>query len=276
MEQSIFFQLSLVLAMAAGISVVTRLLRQPPIIGYIVSGFLVGPALLNVVHAREAFESFSQIGITLLLFMIGLGLNVAVIKSMGKPAVFTFSLFVPVLGGAGYAAAQLLGFTFAESLLIATSLLFSSTIIVIKVLSDKKGQTRLYGQLAIGILLLDDIVATLALLFVSAQANGSGLSDFGLLVGKGLGIAAALVFVGAYIMPRLAKFFATSQELLFLFSLAWTFGVASAFYWAGFSIEVGALFAGVALAHLPYAQEMGTRLKPLRDFFIILFFVGLG
>lgn len=276
MEQSIFFQLSLVLALAAAISVVTRLLRQPPIIGYIVSGFLVGPAILNVIHAKEAFDSFSQIGITLLLFMIGLGLNVSVIKNMGKSAVFTFSLIILGLGGAGYGASLLLGFTIPESLLIATSLLFSSTIIVVKILSDKKGQSRLYGQLAIGIVLLDDIVATLALLFVSAQATGSGLSDFGGLVLKGLGIAAALIFVGSLIMPRLTKFFASSQELLFLFSLAWTFGVASAFYWAGFSIEVGALFAGVSLAHLPYAQEMGTRLKPLRDFFIILFFIGLG
>lgn len=276
MESSIFFQLSLVLALAAAISVVTRLLRQPPIIGYIVSGFVVGPAILNVIHAQEAFESFSQIGICLLLFMIGLGLNVAVIRSMGKPAVFTFSLIILGLGSVGYGASYLLGFSPKESLLIATSLLFSSTIIVVKVLSDKKGQSRLYGQLAIGILLLDDIVATLALLFVSAQASGSGISDFGLLVVKGLGIASLLTMVGALVMPRLTKFFASSQELLFLFSLAWTFGVASAFYWAGFSIEVGALFAGVALAHLPYAQEMGTRLKPLRDFFIILFFVGLG
>lgn len=276
MEQSIFFQLSLVLALAASVSVVTRLLKQPPIIGYIASGFVVGPALLNVIHAKEAFDSFSQIGICLLLFMIGLGLNVNVIKNMGKSAVFTFSLIILGLGGAGYGVSLLLGFTVQESLLIATSLLFSSTIIVVKVLTDKKGQSRLYGQLAIGIVLLDDIVATLALLFVSAQASGSGLSDFGGLVLKGLGIAAALTAVGALIMPRLTKFFASSQELLFLFSLAWTFGVASAFYWAGFSIEVGALFAGVALAHLPYAQEMGTRLKPLRDFFIILFFVGLG
>ena len=276
MEQSIFFQLSLVLALAAAVSLITRLLRQPAIIGYIISGFLVGPAILNAIHAEEAFNSFSQIGIALLLFMVGLSLNVMVVKAMGKPALFTFALFIPVLGGAGFAATQLLDFSVNESLVIATSLLFSSTIIVIKVLMDKKSQSRLYGQLAIGILLLDDIVATFALLYVSAQAGGSGWSDMWMLLGKGAAIATSLIFVGAYIMPKLAKFFASSQELLFIFSLAWTFGIASAFSWAGFSIEVGALFAGVALAHLPYAQEMGTRLKPLRDFFIILFFVGLG
>lgn len=277
MEQSIFFQLSLVLALAAAISLLIRLFKQPPIIGYIISGFLVGPALLNVIHAEAAFESFSQIGIALLLFMVGLGLNVAVIRSTGKPVFLTFAFITLILGGAGYGLSMLFGFTRTEGLLMATALLFSSTIIVVKALSDKRGQSRLYGQLAIGILLLEDIVATIALVFVSAGSGESGTqSELLLLLGKALGLALGLTLVGAVLMPRLARFFATSQELLFLFSLAWTFGVASAFSAAGFSLEVGALFAGVSLAHLPYAQEMGTRLKPLRDFFIILFFIGLG
>jgi Kef-type K+ transport system membrane component KefB/voltage-gated potassium channel Kch len=277
MEHSIFYQLSLVLTLAAGISLVVRLLRQPPIIGYIVTGFLVGPAILNVIHAEAAFQSFSQIGIALLLFMVGLGLNVAVIRSVGRPVVLTFLLLTLLLGSVGYGAAWLLGFNGIERLLIATALLFSSTIIVIKVLSDKKDQSRLYSQLTIGILLVEDIVATLALLFVSAKTGDSTTAvDFGVLLVKGLGLAAALSIIGAFVMPRLTRVMAANQELLFLFSLAWTFGVASAFWAAGFSIEVGALFAGVALAHLPYAQAMGTRLKPLRDFFIILFFIQLG
>lgn len=277
MEHSIFYQLSLVLALAAGISFVARLLRQPPIIGYIVSGFLVGPAILNVIHAEAAFESFSQIGIALLLFMVGLGLNVSVIRSVGRPVVLTFLLRSLLLGAIGYGAASALGFDIVESMLISVALLFSSTIIVVKALSDKRDQARLYGQLTIGILLIEDIVATLALLFVSAKTGDSTTGvDFGILLVKGAGLAAALTFIGAFIMPRLAKVLAGTQELLFLFSLAWTFGVASAFWAAGFSIEVGALFAGVALAHLPYAQAMGTRLKPLRDFFIILFFIQLG
>lgn len=276
MDHSIFLQLSLVLALAAGVSVVTQLFRQPPIIGYIITGFVVGPALLDVVQAKDAFETFSQIGIALLLFMIGLGLNMGVIRSLGKPAILTYLVILGGLGPAGYLASVLLGFSVQEALVVALSLSFSSTIIVVKILSDKKGQARLYGQLAIGIILVDDIMATLALLFVSAQAGGTGLADFGQLVLKGAGIAGILTFLGVFVMPRLTRFFASSQELLYLFSLAWGFGVANAFSWAGFSVEVGALFAGVALAHLPYAQEIGTRLKPVRDFFIILFFIGLG
>lgn len=266
----------MVLAVAAVISAVVKLLRQPAIVGYIISGFVVGPALLNMIHAEEVFETFSELGIALLLFMIGLGLNVSVVRSMGKPSVVTFLFIAGGLGAIGYVASVLLGFSVNESLIIAVSLLLSSTIIIIKVLSDKKGQTRLYGQLAIGIVLVDDIVATLALVYVAAQASGSAMSDFVFLALKGVGLGAALTATGAFVMPRIAKFFAGSQELLFLFSLAWATGVASAFSWAGFSLEVGALFAGVALAHLPYAQEMTSRLKPVRDFFIILFFVSLG
>src|SRR5690606_3317298 len=119
MDHSIFLQLSLVLALAAGISVLTRLFRQPPIIGYIVTGFVVGPALLDVVQAKEAFDTFSQIGIALLLFMIGLGLNIGVIRSLGKPAILTYLVILAGLGPAGYLASVLLGFSVQEALVVA-------------------------------------------------------------------------------------------------------------------------------------------------------------
>lgn len=277
MEQSIFFQLSGVLAIVTVAAVLFRLLRQPLIISYIVTGFLVGPSVLDLIHNQEAFESFSQIGVTLLLFIIGLGLNAGIIRSTGKPVITTFAVITAGLGLLGFLTGRLLGFGVAESLVVAVSLLFSSTIIVIKSLSDKKEQSRLYGQIAVGILLVEDIVATLALLGVSATTGGNtSWGDMSMLLIKGLGLGAALVFAGLVIMPGLARFFARSQELLYVFALAWAFGVASVFWKAGFSLEVGALFAGVTFAHLPYAQAMSTRLKPLRDFFIVLFFIGLG
>ncbi len=277
MDHSIFYQLSLVLALATTLALIGRALHQPPIISYILSGFLVGPSLLGIIDDRNAFETFSQIGVALLLFMVGLGLNVRTIKSTGKPVLFTFLAIAVGLGGLGYGLATLLGFNDAERWLIAIALLFSSTIIVVKALSDRRGLSRLYGQLAIGVLLLEDIVATLALLFVSATAgSGTTAQDFVFLLAKGIWLGSVLTVIGVWVMPRLAKMFASSQELLYLFAVSWAFAVASAFWWAGFSIEVGALFAGVALAHLPYAQQVAVRLRPLRDFFIILFFIGLG
>lgn len=277
MQESIFYQLSIVMVIAALVSLVLRLFKQPLIIGYIITGFIVGPTLLGVIHNHEAFESFSQIGITLLLFIVGLGLNVSVVKDTGKPVFVTFTSIIILVGGLGYITSELLGFTSKEALIMACGLLFSSTIIVVKSLSDKKEQSRLYGQIAIGILLVEDIAATLALLFLSSSSTDANTSnDMILLLAKGVLLASGLIFVGGYILPRLSSLFAKSQELLYIFALAWAFGVASTFWWAGFSIEVGALFAGVTMAHLPYVQAIGSRLKPLRDFFLVLFFIRLG
>ncbi len=282
MEQSIFFQLSLILALAAGISVTFKYLRQPLIIGYILTGFLVGPSLLNLVHNHDAFSSFSQIGIALLLFVIGLGLNVGIIRATGKPVLLAFLMVTLGVGSVAFGVSTLLGLSRADSLILSVALLFSSTIIVITSLSDKREQSRLYGQIAIGILLVEDILATVALLFVSAQggqgAHGGsmGASGFGMLLLRGAVLAVALLICGSFLLPRTIHVFAKSQELLYIFALAWAFGIASIFWWYGFSLEVGALFAGVSLAHLPYAKEISTRLKPLRDFFIVLFFVELG
>ena len=277
MDSTLFTQLSLVLALAAGVSVVMRLFRQPLIMGYIITGVVAGPSLFNLIHNQAAFQSFSQIGIALLLFIVGLGLNVSAIRSLGKPVLVVALVNTGLIGGASYAIALLLGFKPAEALIIAIGMLFSSTIVVIKALSDKKATARLYGRIAIGITLMEDIMATIALLVVTAAAGGNTtLSDFEMLIMRGVALAVGLSVAGVYVLPRLTKFLASSQEFLFMFALMWAFGIASLFEAAGFSIEVGALFAGVALASLPYAQEVSSRLKPLRDFFLVLFFVSLG
>lgn len=276
MNQTIFLQLSLVFAIAAGVSMVLRALRQPLIIGYIATGVLCGSTLLNVVHDHAAFDSFSQIGIALLLFIVGLGLNVGVIRGTGKSVISVFLLKCLIVIGAGFGLGKIFGMNGTESLLVGLCLSFSSTIVVIKSLSDTREQNRLYGQITIGLLLLEDLLATFSLLFVATAKNGIDTSAIIGLLGKGALLGVALVVAGGYILPRLAKFFAGSQELLFTFALAWAFSIASLFEHAGFSIEVGALVAGISLASLPYAQEISSRLKPLRDFFLVLFFITLG
>jgi Kef-type K+ transport system membrane component KefB len=276
MESTLFLQLAAVLAVAAGVSVVMRLLRQPLIIGYILSGIICGPAALNLIHDHATFQSFSQIGITLLLFIVGLGLNVGVIRSTGKPVFLVFLLNTLLVGGSSYGVAYLLGLRSTEALLVAVAMLFSSTIVVIKNLVDKREQHRLYGQIAVGVLLVEDIAATIALVFLATAKTGGGSEQLYSLLGKGLLLATVMTFVGWFAMSRLVKFFAANQEFLFTFALAWAFSVAAVFELSGFSLEVGALFAGVSLASLPYAQEISTRLKPLRDFFLLLFFIGLG
>lgn len=276
-HSSIFTQLSIIIVIGGVISVLVRLLRQPLIIGYILTGILVGPSVLGLIHDKAVFEAYSEIGITLLLFIIGLGLNVGVIKSLGKVSLVTATVLLLLVGGMGVGASFLLGFTPTEAMIIGLALFFSSTIIILKVLSDKRELTRLHGQIALGVILLDDVVATFALLFVAAAGTAGtlGLYDIAILIAKGLGLGVGL-YLFYRLMPFFMKFLAGSQELLFMFTIAWGFGVATLFDLAGFSHEVGALFAGVSLASLPYATEMAARLKPLRDFFIVLFFVVLG
>lgn len=278
MEANIFTELSLVLVIVALVAGIMRLLRQPLILGYILTGILVGPIALDLIHAKEAFEGFSEIGIALLLFIIGLGMNITVIRSLGKVSIVTASAILLLVGGLGFGACLALGFDTTTSLIIGLALFFSSTIIILKALSDKREVSRLHGQIAIGVIIIDDIVATLAMVAITAFSQGDGLTaqDLGWLALKAFGLGFLLFVAGAKVMPRLAKQFAKSQEYLFLFVIAWGFGVASLFGLAGFSHEVGALFAGVSLASLPYATEMSTRLKPLRDFFVVLFFVFLG
>lgn len=277
-HSSIFTQLSVIIVIGGAVSVLMRLLRQPLIIGYILTGIIAGPSVLNLIHDKAVFEAYSEIGITLLLFIIGLGLNVSIIKSLGRVSLLTASVILGLVGSLGILASHFMGFTPTESLIMGFALFFSSTIIILKVLSDKRELTRLHGQIAMGVILVDDIVATFALLFVAAAGTAGGLdvSDAALLILMGIGLATSLALVSTKIMPHFIKFLAGSQELLFVFTIGWGFGVATLFDIAGFSHEVGALFAGVSLASLPYATEMAARLKPLRDFFIVLFFVILG
>jgi Kef-type K+ transport system membrane component KefB len=277
-ESTIFTQLSIIIVIGGVVSVIMRLLRQPLIIGYILTGIIVGPSVLGLIHDKTVFEAYSQIGITLLLFIIGLGLNINVIKNLGKVSLTTAAAILLLVGGSGVIASYLLGFTPTEAMIVGLALFFSSTIIILKVLSDKRELTRLHGQIALGVILIDDVVATFALLFVAAAgtAGALGFNDILIFILKGFGLGAGLALFSTKIMPHFMKFLAGSQELLFLFTIAWGFGVATLFDIAGFSHEVGALFAGVSLASLPYATEMAARLKPLRDFFIVLFFVVLG
>jgi Kef-type K+ transport system membrane component KefB len=277
MHHSVFAELSLIIAIATGISLLMRILRQPLIIGHIITGIIVGPAILNLVKSPETIEIFSNIGITLLLFIIGLGLNPKVIKEVGKVAGITGFVQVGATAAFAWGGGIILGLSKIEAAFFAVALAFSSTIIILKLLSDKKEQNRLYGKIAIGILLVQDVLATIALLFVTSRSEGGfSASQLAILALKGALVVTPVLFVGNVIVPKFNRLIAGSQEFLFLFAIGWGFGVAALFELTGFSIEIGALVAGVSLASLPFTQEIGARLRPLRDFFIIVFFIALG
>ncbi len=278
---TIFVELSLIIFIAALCAFLAKALRQPLLVGYIGAGVLVGPFGLNLLHSTDEVELFSKIGISILLFIVGLHLNPDIIREVGKSSLLAGLGQITFTALVGYLFFWWLGFAPLPAFYGAMALTFSSTIIVLKLLADKGDVGKLYAKIAIGILLVQDVVATLLLVALTVSSAGStapAVISLGivLLLLQGLAMTGALYLISKYFLPSLAKAFAADQELLFGFSLAWGLGLAALFQLSGFSIEIGALVAGVTLAASPFAYEIGARLKPLRDFFVILFFVLLG
>lgn len=277
MDGHIFTEITLLICLATIVALIMRSLRQPLIIGHIFTGLLVGPSVLGLVNSPETVGLMGEFGIALLLFVVGLGLNPKVIKEVGKVSLLTglgqvmFTIIFALI------LTRALGYSTAETVFISVALAFSSTIIILKLLSDKKEQNKLYGKISIGFLLVQDIVATFALVVASATGRGSlSYSELGTLAAKGVLVGVAVFLIARYVLRPMTTFISRSQELLFLFALAWGFGIGTLFYELGFSLEIGALLSGIALANLAYAQEVASRLKPLRDFFLVVFFIALG
>lgn len=274
---SSFNDLSSVIAIGVGVSVLMRFIKQPLTIGYILTGIIVGPALLHIIDTPDNIQVFADFGIALLLLIVGLGLNPRIVKEVGKIAAYIAVGKIVGVTGLVYFLAQLFGFDRTTSLYLGVAMSFSSTIIILKLLSDKKEQNRLYGKISIGFLLIEDLVATAILIGMSASSGGEfNIHTVAVLFIKISALIAGLILFRNLILYKFNNMIAKNQELLFLFAIGWGLGLATLFKETGFSLEVGALLAGVMLAPLPYAQEAASRLKPLRDFFIVLFFVSVG
>ena len=281
MEQ-IFIQLGIILFMAFVVSYVVKAFRQPIIIGYILAGiiaaFVIESGFIDIESSREIINIFSHFGIAFLLFIVGLHLNPKVIKEIGGASLLIGFGQMALTFGLGFVvASNFLGFNMVSSLYVGIALAFSSTIITMKLLSDKRHLDSFYGKISIGILIIQDLVAVAVLMFISSMSNGTEISSFilrGILGGGGLIVV--LFLVGFFILPKLTHSIAKSQELLFLFSICWCFIIAALFSYFGFSIEIGALVAGVVLSISPYSTEISSKIRPLRDFFLIIFFIILG
>lgn len=272
----LFLELSIVFAAATVVAWLMQRLKLPLLLGYILTGMVAGPFVLNWISHPEDLAIFSKLGITALLFIVGLSLNPGAVKDVGKVAVIAGLGQIIFTAIIGFLIALGFGFAWLPALYIAIALTFSSTIIVLKILQDKRDLGKLYGRLAIGILLVQDLAATVILVLVSSSGQGlNALMVLQILI-KLFALGSVLWLVAKFILPKLTPSFARSQEFLLLFSVAWGMGIASLFAWLGFSIEVGALAAGVALATSPYHHEISAKMKLLRDFFLVMFFVILG
>ncbi|MBI4239862.1 cation:proton antiporter [Candidatus Uhrbacteria bacterium] len=274
----IISRISILLALAVCFCILAKKIRQPLMIAYLFAGLFAGPLALGLFSDhKDIFETFSQIGIVLLLFVIGLSLNVTHVKKIGAVALVSGVgqfLFTAVLGtGMLY----VMGFPFWHSFYIAVAITFSSTIIITKLLSEKKHTDTLYGRHTIGLMLVQDIIAVVVLLFLGANQGSDSILFSSLhFILTGLALVCFVALVSRTVLPVVLEYIAQSQEFLFVFSLFWCFSITVIAQMIGFSTELGALIAGVSLSSSIFQPAIAARVKPLRDFFLVLFFVILG
>jgi len=276
----IFYETALILAASAALGGMALWLRQPLIVAFIIVGIMVGPSGLDLAGVDERIELLAEIGIAVLLFVVGLKLDLHLIRTMGPVALATGLGQVAFTSIFGYFIAIAMGFSVIGSLYIAVALTFSSTIIIVKLLSDKREIDSLHGRIAIGFLIVQDIAVIIAMISLTAlgaeQDSGHLLIDGLIVLGKGVGLLAGVALLMRFVLPKLLPAMARTQELLVLFSIAWAVLFAAGGDMLGFSKEVGAFLAGVSLASTHFREMIALRLTSLRDFLLLFFFIGLG
>lgn len=281
MFENVFAQIGGVLGLAAVGGALAQLLRQPLIVAFIAVGILLGPSALGLVAHSSEIELFARMGIALLLFVVGLKLDLHIIRTVGPVALASGLGQVTFTSVIGYLIALLLGMSHISAIYVAVALTFSSTIIVVKLLSDKREVDSVHGRIAVGFLIVQDIVVVLVMIGLTAfgQSIGDtvsiGLEALKILL-KGTLMLVTVGLLMRYVLPKLMHHLAHSTELLMLFAIAWAILGAAAGDALGFSKEVGAFLAGVSIASTPYREQVAARLVSLRDFLLLFFFIDLG
>ncbi|MGK0500933.1 MAG: Kef-type K+ transport system membrane component KefB [Oceanicoccus sp.] len=274
---SITFAFFLIFSGAAVLASVALYTRQPMLIAYIILGALIGPYGLAYVTDLKLLSDIAHFGIIFLLFLLGLDMQpqalIATLKKASWVALVSSVVFLLI----GYSVASAFGFSHIESMIVGAAMMFSSTIIGIKLLPTTVLHHRHTGEMMIGLLLIQDVIAIFVLLILFSGDLGS--FDYMLLaktiVALPLFIIAAVFFV-KYILLKLITKFDRIHEYIFLLAIGWCLGMAEMAHLVGLSAEIGAFIAGITLATSPISQYIAINLKPLRDFFLVLFFFSLG
>ena len=276
---TVFHELAAILVIAGVIGVLALKLRQPLIISYIITGIVAGPAVLGWASGGSEIKLLSSIGIAVLLFVVGLKLDVGLIRSVGPVALATGLGQIVFTSLFGFLLALGLGFAPVKAIYIAVCLTFSSTIIIVKLLSDKREIDSLHGRIAVGFLVVQDIAVILAMILLTSftAAGSGGIAAQGIrLLLVGTAFVLGTVATMRWVMPPLLGRLAQNQEMLVLFAVAWAVGLAALADGVGFSKEVGAFLGGVSIASTAYREAIASRLTGLRDFLLLFFFIDLG
>lgn len=278
---NIFIQLGIILTLASGLGFITYKFKLPLLIAYLIGGLILASTAAFDVRTSEVLHFFPEIGIAFMLFLVGMELDLREIKTLGKPIFVASLLQIFITTILGSVIAKSLGFGDTEAWYLGVGLAFSSTVVVVKLLLDKKELTSLCGKLSLGILLLEDLLAVVILLFLTVTPSSFGLGYQQLyptatLIFKIILLFGAGIVLNRFALPRIFRAVSESGELLFLTALAWCFIYVSLAVVLGFSVLIGAFLAGVSMASSVYHFQIQGKVKPLRDFFVTLFFVYLG
>lgn len=276
MEHSLFFSFFIIFTGAAILATISLYTHQPIIVAYVVLGFIVGPSGLQWVTDPDLLNEIAHIGIIFLLFLLGLDMQPSSLVHVLKKASLVALISSLVFFAVGYTAGIAFNFTQTESLVTGAACMFSSTIIGIKLLPTTVLHHKHMGELMIGLLLIQDMLAILVLLVLGSSVDGIDNQQLSttIIALPGL-VIFSFIFVKWVILPLLMKF-DLFHEYLFLMAIGWCLGLAELAAYIGLSKEMGAFIAGVTLATHPVAQFMTEKLKPIRDFFLVLFFFTLG
>ena len=279
-QSDLFIGLTVVIVIAVILGFIFKKLKQPTILAFIVTGIVLSSlvfASMDITELEGIMEIFADIGIAFLLFLVGVHLDPKVLRDIGKASIITGLGQITFTFVIAFAVATFLQFSFIEAAYISLALTFSSTIIIVKLLTDKNDLNSLYAKISIGFLLVQDFVAIMAFIFISTAGTETVLSEQILSFVVKLVLLLVIVWVFyRYLIKKVFDSFAKSQELLFLGAISWCFALASLSMILIGSKEIGAFLAGVSIASLPYSYQVFAKLKYLRDFFIVLFFVYLG
>lgn len=278
--QETYHVVTALMLVAALVGALALQLRQPLIVAFIVTGIVVGPAVLDWVRPDDQITALAEIGVTVLLFAVGLKLDMQHVRTLGPVALATGvgQLAFTILFG--YLIGVALGMGVLQATYVAVALTFSSTIIIVKLLSDKRELDSLHGRIAVGFLIVQDIAVVIAMMVVGSFGGGDGPEGWLLvtasIVAKLLAALVAVFALMRYVLPWLMRVVSRSQELLLIFAIAWGTTLAALGEAAGFSKEVGAFLAGFSLASSEYRESISARLSGIRDFLLLFFFVELG
>ncbi len=277
---SVTFSFFLIFSGAAVLASIALYTRQPLIIAYIALGAAIGPYGLSLVTDLQLLSDIGHVGIIFLLFLLGLDMQPQALWSTLRQSTFVALISSSLFLAMGFGVAWLFGYGNQESLVVGAAMMFSSTIIGIKLLPTTVLHHRHIGELMVGLLLLQDLLAIVVLMLLLASGSGGDAEEVGQSVALTL-LSLPLIIGGAMIMVRwvllpLITRFDRFHEYIFLLAIGWCLGLAETAHMLGLSAEIGAFIAGISIATSPISQYIAVNLKPLRDFFLILFFFSVG